>query len=135
LNKNIRYCQNNSPYNIYQEDENGDELNDNDYKSESGRKKKSASKIHKYNRNMKKQIKGTARGLDIILDEEEDADQEQENEIARENKRREIDNRYSTLGIEKDGSICFFNKNPDSDNEILEKHSVNSSIEFKDRTK
>ena len=40
------------------------------------------------------------------------------------------------MNIDKDGSICFFNKNPDdSDNEILEKNSVNSSVEFKDRTK
>lgn len=84
---------------------------------------------------MRKQVRGTSRGLDIILDEEEDADQEGE-QTTQTNKRMNIEDRYNTLNIDKDGSICFFQPNPDdSDNEILEKNSVNSSIEFKDRTK
>ena len=55
---------------------------------------------------MRKQVRGTSRGLDIILDEEEDADQDAEGEQG--NKRIEIEDRYNTLNIDKDGSICFF---------------------------
>ena len=78
LNKNIRYCQN-SQQNIYQEDENGDEI---DYEINSAKKRKSGSKL-KYTRNMRNrnQVRGTSRGLDIILDEEEYADQEADGEI------------------------------------------------------
>ena len=77
--------------------------------------------------------RGTTRGLDIILDEEEDADLEADGDIPG-TKRVEIEDRYNTLNIDKDGSICFFQPNPDeSDTEILEKNSINSSIEFKDR--
>jgi len=54
-----------------------------------------------------KQIRGTSRGLDIILDEEEDADQDAELEMQK-TKRIEIEDRYNTLNMDKDGSICFF---------------------------
>ena len=81
-------------------------------------------------------LKGTNAGLDIILDEEEDADKDEEIENGTKTKRVEIEDRYNTLNIDKDGSICFFQQGPDdSDAEILEKNSVNSSIEFKDRSK
>ena len=52
-------------------------------------------------------MRGTSRGLDIILDEEEYADQEADGEIQG-SKRIEIEDRYNTLNIDKDGSICFF---------------------------
>jgi len=45
--------------------------------------------------------------LDIILDEEEDADQDAEIEMQK-TKRIEIEDRYNTLNMDKDGSICFF---------------------------
>lgn len=51
--------------------------------------------------------RGTMRGLDIILDEEEDADLEADGDIPG-TKRVEIEDRYNTLNIDKDGSICFF---------------------------
>ena len=52
-------------------------------------------------------MKGTSRGLDIILDEEEDAEPEADSDMMK-NKRVEIEDRYNTLNIDKDGSICFF---------------------------
>lgn len=79
LNKNIRYCQNSSPCNIYQEDENGDEI-DQEYANYSSKKRKSGSKL-KYTRNMRNCARGTSRGLDIILDEEEDADLDADGDV------------------------------------------------------
>lgn len=64
-------------------------------------------KRHKISRNLKKAVRGTSRCLDVILDEEEDADQEADSDIAK-TKRIEIEDRYNTLNIDKDGSICFF---------------------------
>jgi hypothetical protein len=80
LNKNIRYCQNSSPYNIFQEDENNNEYTPERSKIENNGKKEQPSLLSggkiKFSNKFNGRLGRGTRGLDIIVDEEEENDAE-----------------------------------------------------------
>ena len=97
-------------------------------------------KISKYRNRIGRKgstIRGAARDLDIILDEEEDADQDQDQDFKRKSPNFAGEGQYNT--IDQNGSICFFNKTQDDDYDSPEqgdfpkRTSVHSSIEFKEK--
>lgn len=126
MNKNIRYCQNSSPYNIFQEDENHQESSpersleaktggtaEQPSVLSNGKIKKMSSFSNKFSGSV---VRGT-RGLDIIVDEEEENDGENDyldknsekvnSHIQIEENERSDGTLFKSQNLQ-DGSICFF---------------------------